>query len=589
MANTPRKAAKRPENPMETMGLSLLGEQAQRLAAEHLDERERWQTERARLWEEKSWMRAMIDQVPDYLFVKDQQNRFVIANRAVAADLGRTPDSIVGLTDLDVHSSDRSGEFMADDSRVIQSGEAMIDKEEFVLLPSGQQRWLSTSKVPLRDASGAIVGLIGVARDITLRKQAEEQVRYLAYFDPLTKLPNRASFETNFLKIAQSLEPSDEARLLLIDLDRFKQVNDTLGHGAGDELLRRVAERLSQLAGANGHVARIGGDEFTLVVSFSSLDQERRYCDELVSQLRSFTIMGNQMHIGASVGVSKIHRFTTPFSALREADIALYEAKSKGRNRWNAFESRMADLVETRHQLESDLRSALITGDQFRVVYQPIYDIAGKLVLGVEALVRWQHPELGLLGPDRFIPLAEDQGSILELGGLVLRHTCRVLTRTKLPWAAVNVSPIQLRDGAFADRALSILRSENVDPSRLEFEITEGVALDETGPAHRLLEELRSAGIRIAIDDFGTGYSSLNYLGRLAVDKIKIDRSFVQAIGAANADAIVRAVIAFAKALRVTVTAEGVETDAQRRFLEESGCDQLQGYLLGRPVSDDAF
>lgn len=571
----------------EADGLALLGEQAARLATEHVHEREQWQAERESLLEERSWLRAMIDQVPDYLFVKDRENRFVIANRAVAADLGRTPQSIIGLTDLDLHSPDRSGEFMGDDSRVVQSGHPMIDKEEYVVLPSGQPRWLLTSKLPLRDKSGSIIGLVGVARDITLRKRAEEQVRFLAYFDPLTRLPNRASFEANFYRTAQALGPLDEAQLLLIDLDRFKQVNDSLGHAAGDELLRSVADRLSQLVGDRGQVSRIGGDEFAVVGSFGSAPQEREFCDEVVNQLRDFSIMGNDMHVGASVGVSKIHKLTTPYSALREADIALYEAKARGRNRWKAFEGRMADLVETRHQLESDLRSALPQGDQFRVLYQPIYDARGTAVLGVEALVRWQHPDLGLLGPDRFITLAEDQGSILELGDLVLRRTCKLLARTNLPWAAVNVSPIQLRDSSFFERVLAILSAEGVDPARLQLEITEGVLVEEIGTAHGILANLRSAGIRIALDDFGTGYSSLSYLARLAVDKIKIDRSFVQSIGASNADAIARAVIAFAKALRVTVTAEGVETEHQKRFLEEAGCDELQGFLLSRPMSEE--
>jgi diguanylate cyclase (GGDEF)-like protein/PAS domain S-box-containing protein len=587
MANRTRKTEKFTDTfPAEAQGLSLLNEHALRVATEQLQERDEWQLERDQLLEERSWLRAMIDQVPDYLFVKDRECRFVIANRAVAADLGRTPETIIGLTDIDLHPPERAQEFISDDRRVIESGRAMIDKEEFVILPSGQHRWLSTSKLPLRDDTGAIVGLVGVARDITLRRQAEDQVRFLAYYDPLTKLPNRSSFEANFYKVSQSLGPDSEARLILIDLDHFKQVNDSLGHAAGDKLLQSVAERLSQFVAERGHLARIGGDEFALVMSFATADEEEHFCDALIGQLRVFTIMGNTMHVGASVGVSKVLIGTTPLAALREADIALYEAKSKGRNRWQAFEGKMSDLIETRQRLESDLRNALPGGDQFRVVYQPIYDINGKTVLGVEALVRWQHPELGVLSPDRFISIAEDHGLILELGAVVLRRTCELLSRTALPWAAVNVSPVELRDDSFVDRVVSLLRAKSVSPSRLQLEITEGVLLEEIGTARAALDKLRSAGVRIAIDDFGTGYSSLSYLGRLAVDKIKIDRSFVSAIGTPNADAIVRAVIAFAKALCVTVTAEGVETEEQRRFLAEADCDELQGFLLSRPVDE---
>ena len=572
--------------PVPLDGLSRMHEQLLRLAGEHLREREEWQEERRRFVEEKTWHRAMIDEVPDYLFVKDLECRFVVANKAVAADLGRDPSSIVGATDADLHPPERAKEFMADDRRVVTSGRPMIDKEEFVIRPNGETRWLSTSKVPLRNEAGQIIGLVGVARDITLRKHAEQQVRFLAYYDPLTKLPNRANFEENLDRVAQALEPGHEARLVLVDLDRFKQVNDTLGHAAGDELLRDVAKRMSLLFEGRGQVARLGGDEFVAVVTFDDDAEEGPFCDLLVQQLAAFTIMGNEVHVGASIGVSKIHNSTTALVALREADIALYDAKAKGRNRWQLFEGGMADEVERRHQLEVDLRNSLPLGDQFVVLYQPIFDIDGVRVAGVEALVRWLHPELGLLGPDRFISLAEERGLIVELGDVVLRRACELLARTSLAWVAVNVSPLQLRDPLFPDRALEMLNVLGVSPSRVQLEITEGVVLEEFGNAGPVLDRLRSAGMRIAIDDFGTGYSSLSYLGRLSVDKIKIDRSFVEAIGNSSGDAIVRAVIAFAKALNMTVTAEGVETEHQRAFLKEAGCHELQGYLLARPMSE---
>lgn len=583
------KTRREPQPGGDASAVALLSARALRLASSQLEQGQAWQAERSRLIEEQTWLRAMIDQVPDYLFVKDRENRFVVANRAVAGDLGRTPESIIGLTDADLHRPDRSGEFMADETRVIQTGQPMIDKEEFIILPSGRQRWLSTSKVPLRDSSGEIVGLVGVARDVTQRKHAEEQVRFLAYSDPLTRLPNRASFEANFSRIAEKMGPEEEARLILVDLDRFKQVNDTLGHAAGDELLCQAAGRLTELREDKGHVARIGGDEFAIITQFASSEEERSFCDRLVAELSTFSLMGNRIRVGASVGVSKIHHLTTPFAALREADIALYESKSAGRNVWKAFEGRMADLVENRLRLETDLHGALITGEEFFVLYQPIFDMTGTKWLGVEALVRWQHPELGLLTPDRFIPLAEDVGSIIELGELVLQRACRLLSQTDLPWVAVNVSPVQLRHEKFVERLFHIMGKEGVDAGRLELEITEGVALERTGTTREVLKKLRAAGIRIAIDDFGTGYSSLNYLGQIRVDKIKIDQSFVASIGSSNDDAIVRAVIAFAKALQVTVTAEGVETESQRQFLEQAGCDQLQGYLLARPMRDDAL
>jgi diguanylate cyclase (GGDEF)-like protein/PAS domain S-box-containing protein len=589
MAGKSRKIAK-PEDhalPLPLDGLSRMQEHLLRLAGEHLSDREHWQEERRRLVEEKVWLRAMIDQVPDYLFVKDDQCRFVIANKALMGDLKNGTLDVVGLTDADVHPPERAAEFMADDRRVLRSGRPMIDKEEFVLLPTGEQRWLSTSKVPLRSDDGEVIGLVGVARDITLRKHAEQQVRFLAYYDPLTKLPNRASFEENLEDVARLLEPGEEARLMLVDLDRFKQVNDTLGHAAGDELLRQAADRMSQLVGGRGQVARLGGDEFVVTMAFDNLNHERPFYDLLVQRLAAFSIMGNDVHVGASVGVSKIHTSTTPLAALREADIALYDAKAHGRNRWQLFEGGMADELERRHQLELDLRNSLPHGDQFTVLYQPIFDASGVSVEGVEALVRWVHPELGMLSPDRFIALAEERGLIIELGEIVLRRACELLARTDLPWVAVNVSPVQLHDPLFPDRVMNVLGVAGVAPSRIQLEITEGVVLEEFGQARPVLDRLRAAGMRIAIDDFGTGYSSLSYLGRLSVDKIKIDRSFVQAIGNTSGEAIVRAVIAFAKALNMTVTAEGVETEDQQNFLRAAGCQELQGYLLARPMPEE--
>jgi diguanylate cyclase (GGDEF)-like protein/PAS domain S-box-containing protein len=588
MPGKSRKLVKRPDDalPLPLDGLSRMQEEMLRLAAQHLEEREMWQHERLRYAEERTWFRAMIDQVPDYLFVKDRDCRFVIANKALTADLDGDIKDVIGLTDSDVHPPERADEFMIDDQRVLRSGRPMIDKEEFVLLPDGEQRWLSTSKVPLRNEAGEVIGLVGVARDITLRKRAEQQVRFLAYYDPLTKLPNRASFEENLEEVARSLEPGEEARLMLIDLDRFKQVNDTLGHAAGDELLRQAADRMSQLVDGRGQVARLGGDEFVVVMAFDDIGRERPFYDLLVQRLAAFNIMGNEVHVGASVGVSKIHASTTPLAALREADIALYDAKAKGRNRWQLFEGGMADELERRHQLEIDLRNSLPAGDQFTVLYQPIFDTEGQAVHGVEALVRWLHPELGMLGPDRFISLAEERGLIVELGEIVLRRSCELLARTNLAWVAVNVSPVQLHDPLFPDRVMNALGVHGISPSRIQLEITEGVVLEEFGQARPVLDRLRSAGMRIAIDDFGTGYSSLSYLGRLSVDKIKIDRSFVRAIGNPSGDAIVRAVIAFARALNMTVTAEGVETEDQRRFLRDAGCTELQGYLLARPMPE---
>lgn len=559
--------------------LVRLLEESWRLEEQRQAERREWISERASL-------RAMIDEVPDYLFVKDTLCRFTIANRAVAADLGARPIGILGKTDLELHPAERAREFMADDERVIRTGEPMIDKEEFVVLPSGKQRWLSTSKVPLRGEDGSIHGLVGIARDITLRKEAEQQVRFLAYHDPLTKLPNRASCEATIGAWVEQLPPGNECRLLLIDLDGFKEVNDTLGHAAGDELLRMVASRLAELARSHNEVARLGGDEFVILRPYVSETEEAEFCDQLIHSLASpFVVMGHSLKVGGSVGVSKLHPLATPLSAMREADIALYRAKSCGRGRWMRFESKMAVDLERRQRLEDELRLAVDNDpSQIRVHYQAIYDVTGRTLRGLEALVRWQHPEMGLLPPDVFIPLAEERGIIFAIGDIVLNDAARVLRETSTPWIAVNVSPLQLKDGHFAERFLATLEGAEVSPKRLQIEITENLLVEALSDAGVLLDRLRSKGVRVALDDFGVGYSSLGYLAKLQVDKIKIDRAFVAQIGTSSGNAVVRAMLAFAKALEMAVTAEGVETEEQRDFLARAGCDEIQGYLFSRPA-----
>ncbi len=576
------------EKPETISDLLRVNERLWQLVNDALEQEERWQAERREWTEERASLRAMIDQVPDYLFVKDRQCRFAIANRAVAADLGAEPRTILGKTDMDLHPPDRAREFMEDEQRVLSTGQPMIDKEEFVLLKSGQQRWLSTSKLPLRDEAGNITGLVGIARDITLRKRAEEQVRFLAYYDPLTRLPNRATCEAKIEALTHALGPGQEARLMLIDLDRFKQVNDTLGHGAGDELLRKVADRLSELAGSRDEVSRLGGDEFVIVRSFADEQEETAFYDSIVRALEApFPVMGNSVHVGGSVGISKVHATTTSLSALREADIALYEAKAGGRGQWQRFEEAMAAELEHRQQLETDLRHAVRRAhEQIQVYYQPVYDTTGTTVAGLEALVRWMHPSLGLLSPDQFIPLAEERGLITALGQIVLRQACDVLRKTHLPWVAVNVSPLQLREARFVEQFLEIVRSSGIAPERIQVEITEGMLVEEFQETNALLDRLRWNGVKVALDDFGTGYSSLSYLAQLQVDKIKIDRSFVSGIGSASGNAIVQAIVAFAKALNVTVTAEGVETEEQRRFVELAGCHEIQGYLFSRPCAE---
>lgn len=561
-------------------------ERLRKLVEDRLKEAEAWEDERLRWTEERRLLRAMIDQVPDYLFVKDTDCRFVIANKAVASDLGEGPNALLGKTDLELHPMRLARQFYANDQKVIQTGEPILDHEEFVLLPNGEKRWLSTSKLPLRNESGAIAGLVGIARDITRRKLAEEQIWHLAYHDQLTGLANRTRFETALTEAAKS--EGDAGYLLLIDLDGFKRVNDSLGHAAGDELLRQVGERLRHLFGNDGFVARLGGDEFGILLG--GRNDLPTACNAVIQCLTSsFSIAGKIVHVGASLGVTAIPHSATAVDCLREADIALYEAKAKGRGRWQAFERDMAERLENKHRLEEELRVALRASDQIFTVYQPVYAANRQRILGAEALVRWRHPSAGTLSPVSFIPIAEESGLIGELFEHVLRQACALLRRSSVPWLAVNVSTMQLHAADFATNTLRTIQSAGVAPSRLQLEITESVLLDESGETRIQLEALKTAGIGIALDDFGTGYSSLSYLRRFHIDKLKVDRSFVSEMGSKSADAIVTAIVSMAHGLDLTVTAEGVETEGQRRQLESIGCDEIQGYLTSPPVSDTKF
>ena len=582
---SPVQHVARPEPPESLAALVAANERLQRFAAELAGEQARAQVER-------SWLRTMIDQVPDYLYIKDRDARFVIANRAVAADLGHgDPNTLIGKSDLDVHPPQLARRYYEDDMGVIRSGRALIDHEEYVVRPDGTQLWLSTSKLPLRNPEGQIIGLVCSARDITERRRAEAHIHFLAYHDSLTGLPNRAQFERDLTARAEGAANGVPSTLVLLDLDRFKHINDTLGHVAGDDLLRQLANRLFQLVGPAGTLARIGGDEFAILLSGPAAGAAETLCRAIQLQFgRPFRLFDDPAFITASFGIAPWRPGSDAFSMLREADIALYEAKARGRSRWEVFAPPMAEMVEEKQRIEQDLRRALDAGGELTLEYQPIFAADGRSVAGAEALVRWDHPERGRLAPDIFIGVAEERGLIEKLGEWVLGEACRMLARTTIPWVAVNVSPVELKSRRFVDRVIEQLRLLEIDPSRLQLEITEGVLLDTSEATEAGLTRLRAAGIRLALDDFGTGYSSLNYLRRYNVDKLKIDRSFVGQLGVStDAEVIVRTIIDLARSLNMKVTAEGVATEQQRDYLMARGCHELQGYLLSEPLPLEAF
>lgn len=437
-----------------------------------------------------------------------------------------------------------------------------------------------------------LVWLTSKLRRSTSELQASEaQTQYLAFHDTLTTLPNRALFDDRMDRaLAASRRSGLKVALHSIDIDRFKHVNDTLGHPAGDELIRQVAARLVAMTREADTVARLGGDEFALIqVDVQNAGDAEDLAGKIVAGMAEpFDLLGEQAFVSASVGVAlSVGNDVSHVELLRKADIALYQAKAHGRSRFEMFAGDMDELVKRRRLIERELRHAIESGQQLRLAYQPLYAADGKTLRGAEALVRWDHPVHGRLSPELFIEIAEERGLIEPLGEWVLAEACAFAVRSSLPWVAVNVSPVQFRNAGFADKVAQILDRTNLSPQRLQLEITEGTFLDSTGLTNKSLSDLRESGVKIALDDFGTGYSSMSYLRRYAVDKLKIDRSFVAQLGTStDSDAIVRAMITLARSLRLQVTAEGVETVEQLDHLAALGCHEIQGFLLSKPIGE---
>jgi diguanylate cyclase (GGDEF)-like protein len=414
------------------------------------------------------------------------------------------------------------------------------------------------------------------------------QATFLAFHDPLTRLPNRALFEDRLEQaLANMRSGASQVALHYVDLDNFKRVNDTLGHAAGDDLLRQSAQRLNGLVSEVDTVARLGGDEFA-VIQFHPSDNAAAMSlgQKIVDAFAApFDLSGREGRVGASVGVALASSSLGMGDLLRQADIALYEAKNAGRGRYQSYDGDLNAVVTERRELEVELRDALNGTPGLELVYQPIFHAGSGAIAGAEALVRWDHPRRGWMSPATFIGVAEERGLIDQLGLWVMQSACAYAASSDLPWVAVNASPLQFRDESFADRVFEILEITGLEPRRLEIEITEGLLLQNSSLTQSTLMRLRAGGIRIALDDFGTGYSSISYLRTYGIDKLKIDQSYTAQLGQDDEiDSIVRSIVELGRAVHMAVTAEGVETEAQRDILNKIGCDQLQGYLLSKPV-----
>ncbi len=459
-------------------------------------------------------------------------------------------------------------------------------KDMVVKVASNPDTWWSVTGKPLFEL-GVFQGYRGVATDVTQSKQTEDRVTYMAHFDTLTGLPNRSSLAEKLENMSkQQGEWPGNYALAWLDLDNFKWVNDTLGHQAGDEVLRSVGVRLRALVKDHSMVARISGDEFALIFKAGSQDQLKKKMDRLQAYMaKPYEIWGSSVLCRASFGVRIITG--AGFSVdkvLKHADLALYKAKKHQKGSWALYDQALENKARAMRELEVDLNNA-IEQDELRIFYQPIIDAKSKAVVACESLLRWQHPTKGLISPDSFIQFAEDSGVITRLGEWVLRQALSEARR--LPnhiRIAVNISPVQIHSATLIPTIVNALAANDIAPDRLEIEITESVMISDTEFTMKRLQQLKEIGLRIALDDFGTGFSSLSYLRQFQFDKLKIDKSFTEDLES-NEDsrAITRATLHLAKALGMRCTGEGVETTGQGIFLADNGCDELQGYMISRP------
>lgn len=675
---------------------------------------------------ERNLMRTLIDAVPDHIYTKDTHSNFLLANAAVADGVGvQNHEELLGKSDFDFFPAAMAQKFYDDEQRVLTTGEPLLQKEELALnRVTGANRWLLTSKFPVRSETGEIIGLVGIGRDITLRRQAElalreseerfrsltelssdwyweqnshlefikledpnaksgfqskqilgktlrdlsqteilsgswaeheavvaerkpfrdlelrhvkengracylsltglpaftqegefrgyrgigrditdrkiseERIHYLATHDSLTSLPNRFMFsEILNLAIESSRRHSRKLAVLFIDLDRFKNINDTLGHEAGDLLLNEMAGRFRQCLRASDVVGRLGGDEFVILIQdLSDPEQAVAVARKILSEaVTPVSVYGQECRVTASIGICLYPEDAQDeHSIMKNADIAMYRAKEEGKNNYQFYSPDIKARSLERLIMENNLRQAL-EQNQFFLHYQAKRNLKTGEIAGVEALVRWQHPDLGTVSPAQFIPLAEETGLIVLIGRWVLKSACAqnvAWMEQGLPplCMAVNLSVRQFFDDGLIDDVATALKDSGMRPDLLEMEITEGMVMQDAERAIRILTAIKDLGVRLAIDDFGVGYSSLAQIKRFPIDTLKVDSSFIRDIPQNREDrAITEAIIAMGRTLSLTVIAEGVETEEQEAFLREHECDQSQGYYFSRPLAPEQF
>ena len=539
----------------------------------------------------------LLDTIPDNIYFKDAQSRFTRISRHMAVWLGLAdPLEAIGKTDFDFFTSEHAEQAFRDEQDIIRTGVPLVNVQEKETFPDGSVRWVSTTKMPLREPGGRIIGTFGISRDITEYKRIAEQLERHGLYDALTNLPNRALFVNRVEHLFRRAERHSGQTLpfavLYFDVDRFKGVNDSFGHHAGDDFLVEIARRLERSLRPGDTLARLGGDDFAILLEDLRAATDATRVAERIQQnlVAPFAVEGTEVFCSASIGIALgPGGYGQPQEMLRDANTAMYRAKSNGRAGHQIFDADMHKRAVSQLRIETDLRRAL-ERQEFIVYYQPIVDLVTRQLNGFEALIRWKHPTRGLVPPNEFIPVAEETGLIKPMGLWVLQESCRQIRawqdRGGTPMRiSVNLSGHQLAQPDLVDQIRKTLETTGIDPCLLAVEVTESALVRDMAAAAKVLNDLRKLKVHVNVDDFGTGYSSLSYLQNLPVDTLKIDRSFVKTMDQEGGRSeIVRAIIDLAHSMGLTVVAEGVETRGQLDALTSLHCNGAQGFYFARPL-----
>jgi diguanylate cyclase (GGDEF)-like protein/PAS domain S-box-containing protein len=555
--------------------------------------------------------RYIVNTSPDIIYILDQDGHFTFINERIESLLGFSKEEIVGKHySFLVHHDDMEQAKYVFNERRIGTRAAKNIELRLKCKDDGKSRHFNNRTLPIElSAMGmytgdsqsvrSYTGTYGVARDVTERKIAEETINFQAYHDLLTKLPNRALLRDRLsLAISQAKREDEKLAVMFLDLDRFKNINDSLGHMIGDELLQQVSMRLKECIRAADTLARFGGDEFTLMLPrlHNARDDASKLANKITNILKQpFIIEGHELYVSASIGIALYPQDGTSIDTLiKHADVAMYHVKGQGKNGYQFYSNEMNVPYLEKLSLDTGIHRAL-DNNEFSLVYQPQVNLRTGEIVGVEALLRWEHPEHGAISPSEFIPFAEESGLIIDIGYWVVKTACAELSRWRtagLPEIrmSINISACQLMEDNIVRNIINIMKDYDVPGSCIELEITENAIMDDMDSIIRKLQELSSHGITIAIDDFGTGYSSLSYLHKLPIHTLKIDRTFLKESRINKGDnTIINTIVAMAKGLSLNVIAEGVESQAQLEYLREIDCSEAQGFLFGKPLASDVI